>query len=149
MIPSPAHTTPPPSQLAWLLNPTPNPPDKYDHIIIPKIYKNKPGFLIQTQNYNQSKILTIIPQKMKNLKRKEANMTLSTAIETLIMQLNNRIDDLTEKQFKMDKLIDYLLAKINNCRKKQITNSLVNTPASNNLPPVTIPLSFAEAMANT
>ncbi|MBW0591834.1 hypothetical protein O181_131549, partial [Austropuccinia psidii MF-1] len=54
MSPIPACIKPPPPQLALLMNPTPDPPDEYDHMIIPKIYKSKLGFLTQTQNDNQS-----------------------------------------------------------------------------------------------
>ncbi|MBW0462266.1 hypothetical protein O181_001981 [Austropuccinia psidii MF-1] len=58
------------------MNPAPDPPDSNNHMIIPEIYKSKPGFLTQTHNENQSNILTIILQKIENLEKRETNLTL-------------------------------------------------------------------------
>ncbi|MBW0546205.1 hypothetical protein O181_085920 [Austropuccinia psidii MF-1] len=111
MSPSPARSKPPPSQLALLMNPTPDPPNTDAHMIIPDIYESKPGLLTQTQYNNQQRILAIILQKIKILEKRETNMNLPTAIMTLIIHLNNRIDKLAEKKSKMDKVINELLEK--------------------------------------
>ncbi|MBW0564646.1 hypothetical protein O181_104361 [Austropuccinia psidii MF-1] len=132
------------------MNPTPDPPDKDNHMIIPKIYERDPGCLTQTQNYNQLNILTTICQKIENLEKIEANVTLPTGLTTLITQISNRIDELTEKQLKMDKIINALLTKIDKCNKQeQEINNLVSLPSPNNSPSTSTPLSFAEAMVNT
>ncbi|MBW0579885.1 hypothetical protein O181_119600 [Austropuccinia psidii MF-1] len=90
MSPSIACTKPPPSQLALLMNPTPETPEEDDHMIIPEVYKSKPGFLTQTQNETQLRILTsILQKKIGNLEKKETDMTLPTTMKTTITCLNN------------------------------------------------------------
>ncbi|MBW0479974.1 hypothetical protein O181_019689 [Austropuccinia psidii MF-1] len=84
MSPSPDCKKPPPSHLESLKNPTPDPPNKNDHMIIPKIYKSKPSFLTQTQSNNPLSILTTILQKIENLEKREANITLPTDLTALI-----------------------------------------------------------------
>ncbi|MBW0496568.1 hypothetical protein O181_036283 [Austropuccinia psidii MF-1] len=150
MSPSPARKKPPPSHPASLMNPTPDPPDEDDHMIIPEIYESEPGFLTQTQSNNPSNILTTILQKIENLEKREANITLPTGLTTLITRLNDRIDELAEKQSKMDKVINDLLTKINDGNKhRQLTNNLVSFPSPNSPPSARTPLSFAAAAANT
>ncbi|MBW0494384.1 hypothetical protein O181_034099 [Austropuccinia psidii MF-1] len=150
MSPSPACKKLPPLHLALLMNPTPNPPDKDYHMIIPEIYKSKPGFLTQTQSNNPLSILTTILQKIENLEKREANITLPTDLTTLITRLNDRIDELAEKQSKMDKVINDLLTKINDGNKhRQPKNNLVSLPLSNSPPLARTPLLFTAAAANT
>ncbi|MBW0469149.1 hypothetical protein O181_008864 [Austropuccinia psidii MF-1] len=151
MSPSPARIKPPPTQLASLMNPTPDPPDEDDHMIIPEIYESEPGFLTQTQNSNQSDILTIILQKIENLEKREANLTLPTAMTTLITRLNDRIDELAKKQSKMDKIINDLLTKIDsgNKQRQMASNHVSTSPPENPPPTTTTPLSFAAVTAST
>ncbi|MBW0544876.1 hypothetical protein O181_084591 [Austropuccinia psidii MF-1] len=117
------------------MNPTPDPPDKDYHMIIPKIYESEPGFLTQTQSNNPLNILTTILQKIENIEKREANITLPTGLTTLITRLNDRIDELAKKQLKMDKVINYLLTNINNGNKhRRLTNNPVSFPSSNSPP---------------
>ncbi|MBW0524713.1 hypothetical protein O181_064428 [Austropuccinia psidii MF-1] len=107
-------------------------------------------FCTKTQKNNQSNILTTILQKMENLEKREANVTLPMGLTTLIMQLNHRIDELIEKQSKMDKIINDLLTRIDNGEKRQqLTNNLVSSSLSDSSISTMIPISFAAAMANT
>ncbi|MBW0499330.1 hypothetical protein O181_039045 [Austropuccinia psidii MF-1] len=150
MSPSPARSKPPPSQLASLMNPTPDPPDEDDHMIIPEIYESEPGFLTQPQHNNQSNVLSSIFQKLEDLEMKVTNANLPTNLETLITRLNDRIDELAEKQRKMDKIINDLLIKSDNNKKSQgSSNELVSPPPSTHLPQATTQLSFAAVTAGT
>ncbi|MBW0461208.1 hypothetical protein O181_000923 [Austropuccinia psidii MF-1] len=76
MSPSPARSKPPPSQLALLMNPTPDPPDEDDHMIVPEIYEREPGFLTQSQYVDQLNTLANILQKLENLEKRETNVNL-------------------------------------------------------------------------
>ncbi|MBW0483346.1 hypothetical protein O181_023061 [Austropuccinia psidii MF-1] len=147
MSPSPARTKPPPSHLASLMNPTPDPPEENDHMIIPEVYQSEPGFLTQTQNEAHSSILSIILQKIENLEKKETNMILPTAMTTLITKLNDQIDDLTEKQFSMEKVINDLLTKLDNTHKQQTTTNNTVSPPLPKSPQASAPLSFATIAA--
>ncbi|MBW0567085.1 hypothetical protein O181_106800 [Austropuccinia psidii MF-1] len=107
------------------MNPAPDPPDDNDHMIIPEIYESEPSFLTQANNKDQSNILTIILQKIENLERRETNLTLPTAISTLITRLNDKIEKLEKRQTKMDKIIDDLLNKVEiNTKSQQRTNDI-------------------------
>ncbi|MBW0529290.1 hypothetical protein O181_069005 [Austropuccinia psidii MF-1] len=97
MSPSTVHSKPPPSQLALLMNPTPDPPNKDDNMIAPEIYKSKPGFLTQSQYVSKSNTLAIILQKLENLEKTETNVDLPENLEILITHLNDRIDELAKK----------------------------------------------------
>ncbi|MBW0514842.1 hypothetical protein O181_054557 [Austropuccinia psidii MF-1] len=150
MNPSPSRSKPPPSQLASLMNPSPDPPNEDGHMIVPEIYESEPGFLTQFQYNNQPNTLALILQKLENLEQKETNVNLPANLETLISRLNDRIDELAEKQSKMDKVINDLLAKIDNSRKKQeLPNGMVSSPPFNHPPQTTTSLSFAAIAART
>ncbi|MBW0480610.1 hypothetical protein O181_020325 [Austropuccinia psidii MF-1] len=76
-------------------------------------------------------------------------MTLPAVMTTLITRLNNVIDDLVEKQMKMEKVIDNLLVKLDKVNKKHTTtNNIVSTPLSKS-PHRTTPLSFEMITART
>ncbi|MBW0493891.1 hypothetical protein O181_033606 [Austropuccinia psidii MF-1] len=148
MSPSPARSKPPPKQLESLMNPAPDPPDDDDHMIIPEIYESEPGFLNQNRNEDQSNILTLILKKIETLENREANITLPTALTTLLTRMNNKIKELTEKQAKTDKIIEDLLRKINNNTNTQKTsNNTENTRQNNNPSQESLPLSFAAVTA--
>ncbi|MBW0490154.1 hypothetical protein O181_029869 [Austropuccinia psidii MF-1] len=147
MSPSPARSKPPPSQLASLMNPTPDPPDKDNNIIAPEIYKSKPGFLTQSQYVDQPNTLAIILQKVENIEKRETNVNLPANLEILITCLNDRIDELAAKQSKMDKVINDLLAKIDNRKRQGQTNEMVSSPPTNHLSQTTNLPSFAEIAA--
>ncbi|MBW0504586.1 hypothetical protein O181_044301 [Austropuccinia psidii MF-1] len=119
MSPSPAHSKPAPSQLASLMNPATDPPKEENHMILQEIYKSEPGFLTQSQNDNQLNTLAIILQKLENLEKRETNISLPKNLETLITQLNSRIEKSEGKKLKIDKVINELLTKIINSNKKQ------------------------------
>ncbi|MBW0482641.1 hypothetical protein O181_022356 [Austropuccinia psidii MF-1] len=150
MSPSPARSKPPPTHLESLMNPAPDPPDDNDHMIIPEIYESEPGFLTQMHNEDQSNILTIILQKIESLERRETNLTLPTAITTLITRLNDRIENIEKRQTKMEKIIEDLLNKteVNN-KSQQKTNDIVSTPSHRNPNLETHPISFAAMAAKT
>ncbi|MBW0521937.1 hypothetical protein O181_061652 [Austropuccinia psidii MF-1] len=132
------------------MNPAPDPPDDNDHMIIPEIYESKPGFLTQAHNEDQSNILTIILQKIESLERRETNLTLPTAITTLITRLNEKIERLEKRQTKMDEIINNLLNKVENiANSQQKTNNIVSTPSHKNPNLETHPLSFAAIAAKT
>ncbi|MBW0529293.1 hypothetical protein O181_069008 [Austropuccinia psidii MF-1] len=150
MSPSPACSKPASTQLELLMNPTPDPPDDDDHMIIPKIYKSKPGFLTQNRNEDHSNILKLILKKIQILEKPETNLTLRTAITTLITRLNHKIEELAKKQAKMDKIINDLLKTVNiNANTQQKNNNPVSTPPPNNLNQEMHPLFFAAMAAKT
>ncbi|MBW0537635.1 hypothetical protein O181_077350 [Austropuccinia psidii MF-1] len=114
-------------------------------MIVPEIYKSEPRFLAQSQYNNQQNILATILQKLENLEKKETGNNLPANLKMLILCLNDKIDELAKKQLKMDKVINDLLAKIDNSRKKQGTsNGMVSSPLINHPPQETNPISFAE-----
>ncbi|MBW0548669.1 hypothetical protein O181_088384 [Austropuccinia psidii MF-1] len=126
MSPSPARSKPPPKQLESLMNLTPDPPDDDDHMIIPEIYESEP----------------------ETLEKREANITLPTALTTLLTRLNDKIEELTEKQARTDKIIEDLLKRVNNITNtQQKNNNIERTHQPDNLIQETHPLSFAEVTA--
>ncbi|MBW0589792.1 hypothetical protein O181_129507 [Austropuccinia psidii MF-1] len=126
MSPSPAHSKHPPTQLAVLMNPTPDPPDEANHMIIPEIYKSEPGFLTQSQHDSHLHTLAIIIQKLENLEKIETNVTLPQNLEMLLTCLNDRIN----------------IGRQTETHKKQVSPTPVNQP-----PHTTPPLSFAAITA--
>ncbi|MBW0516527.1 hypothetical protein O181_056242 [Austropuccinia psidii MF-1] len=129
------------------MNPSPDPPNKDNHMIVQEIYKSKPGFLTQSQYANQPSTLAIILKKLENLEKRETNVNLPANLEILIMRLNDRIDELAEKQSNMEKLINYLLAKIDNKRNQGPTKETVSPCLTNHPSQTTNPPSFAEITA--
>ncbi|MBW0472931.1 hypothetical protein O181_012646 [Austropuccinia psidii MF-1] len=130
------------------MNPTPNPRDENNHMIIPEIYESKPGFLTQSQSTDHLNILAVILQKLENLEKRDANTNLPANLETLITQLNDRTDELAEKKSNMDKVINNLLAKIdNNSKDRRPTSAIVSTPPTNTQTQTTHPLSFSAVTA--
>ncbi|MBW0465015.1 hypothetical protein O181_004730 [Austropuccinia psidii MF-1] len=64
------------------------------------------------------------------------------------MHSNNKIKELVEKKSKMDKVINDLVAKINESKKQQRSSKeLVSPPPTNQPPCRTNPLSFAARAA--
>ncbi|MBW0488980.1 hypothetical protein O181_028695 [Austropuccinia psidii MF-1] len=148
MSPSPARTKPPLS-VRITDEPHSRPPEENDHMIIQEVYKSQPGFLTQTQNETQSSILSIIIQKIENLERKETNMTLHTAMSTSMTRLNDRINELTEKQSMMEKVINDLLSKRDKTHEQQATTNNMVSPSLPKSPQTSAPLSFAMITAKT
>ncbi|MBW0499575.1 hypothetical protein O181_039290 [Austropuccinia psidii MF-1] len=93
-------------------------------MIVPEIYKSEPGFLTQSQYANQPSTLAIILKKL-NLEKRETDVNLPENLEILIMRLNDQIEELAEKQSKMDKAINDFLAKIDNKRNQGPTKETI------------------------
>ncbi|MBW0522808.1 hypothetical protein O181_062523 [Austropuccinia psidii MF-1] len=75
MSSSPAHLTPPPSQLSLLMNPLPGPPDKNNHMISPEIYKEEPGFFNPASS--QTNATTLICKKISALEKKAPSPSMA------------------------------------------------------------------------